>query len=779
MWNRVTRWLFQEVDGASLAALRAFFGAIMFFEALDLLRPLTAPETSAIVRQFDPAVMGWMPPYFGFEWLRPLPPNLMRLVAWGLALCSVLLAVGFFSRLAALGVLLSWTYLFLLDATRQNNHYYLMSLMAGLLVLMPTARCGSVDRWLRHRWRGQTNSGPYVPFWTVFLLRAQLLIMYFYGGVAKLSVDWLRDAEPVGIALARPEVLAPFRPYLSAQVLTSLGQLLREPATAYFFAYTGLLFDLAIGPLLLIRRTRIFGVVLMLIFHTTNHVLLFDNIGWFPLMAVLTTTIFLEPDWPRRVARWLRQPTLQRPDLEWLVGGMLLVPVVGMFLGWKLAPTATSGSRATVDHTAHSRIARRLRPLVVGFVGLWLLVQIVVPLRHFAIPGNVNWTSEGDRFAWRMKAASRRPGPLKIVLRDARLIDTSARSQALTIDWAAWEGDRAVYQEVDSETLAWDRLPEWLVVYQPLVGERIVWNPAGAAAVDGTDAIQRRQRAQQQWERLFGAAPRMAPAIGLGEFTARIADRLRRRNHRQAALAPLIQQLQRFAAELARASTGENTSARRAAQLAMLRRVVSELAASPEHRSYTQRLLAQLEPFALQGARRAATSPSETSGEGTYFVQDIRLLRRDRSGDQRVDRQRWESAHGRPCTVYVDFLRLGGSGWQRLPREMLFVDSRHRPGVLINPHAAMIQRTVRIMAARPYMIHQYVNHVARQWQSRFARRPRIYVDSFMALNRRPMQRLIAPGVDLAAAPLWLLRHNPWILPLRQTATADRHGEPPR
>ena len=33
----------------------------------------------------------------------------------------------------------------------------------------------------------------------------------------------------------------------------------------------------------------------------------------------------------------------------------------------------------------------------------WILVQILVPLRHFLIPGNVAWTAEGQRFAWHMK----------------------------------------------------------------------------------------------------------------------------------------------------------------------------------------------------------------------------------------------------------------------------------------------------------------------------------------------------------------------------------------
>ena len=35
--------------------------------------------------------------------------------------------------------------------------------------------------------------------------------------------------------------------------------------------------------------------------------------------------------------------------------------------------------------------------------GGFLLLQTLLPARHFLIPGHVDWTSEGQRFAWRMK----------------------------------------------------------------------------------------------------------------------------------------------------------------------------------------------------------------------------------------------------------------------------------------------------------------------------------------------------------------------------------------
>jgi vitamin K-dependent gamma-carboxylase len=41
--------------------------------------------------------------------------------------------------------------------------------------------------------------------------------------------------------------------------------------------------------------------------------------------------------------------------------------------------------------------------LVVGFIVVWIGIQILVPLRYLLYPGNVSWTEEGHRFAWMMK----------------------------------------------------------------------------------------------------------------------------------------------------------------------------------------------------------------------------------------------------------------------------------------------------------------------------------------------------------------------------------------
>ena len=46
--------------------------------------------------------------------------------------------------------------------------------------------------------------------------------------------------------------------------------------------------------------------------------------------------------------------------------------------------------------------------VVVGFLALWFAAQVLVPLRHYAYPGDVAWNEEGHRFAWRMKLRQKR-----------------------------------------------------------------------------------------------------------------------------------------------------------------------------------------------------------------------------------------------------------------------------------------------------------------------------------------------------------------------------------
>jgi hypothetical protein len=345
-WRRLAEAAFRPVDIASLACFRIAFGAVMVWEVYRYVS------------------RGWIASYYinpdfhftyyGFGWVRPWPGDGMYYHFAVVGLAAFGMTIGLLYRLSALVFFLSFTYVFLLDQSRYLNHFYLISLIALLMVFLPAHRAVSFDAHFRSRLRSDT-----VPAWTVWVLMAQVGIPYFYGGLAKLNSDWLRG-EPIRAWLAaRPD-------------FPVLGPAFTEEPVVYAFAYGGLVLDLLMVPLLLWRPTRLFAFAVGVAFHATNALLF--RIGIFPWMMMAATTIFFDRDWPRL---------------------------------FRLLPP-----RAPVDTLRRRRSGRGedgiWRPawghtLVLAALGAWLAVQLLFPLRHFLYPGNVSWTEEGHRFAWHMK----------------------------------------------------------------------------------------------------------------------------------------------------------------------------------------------------------------------------------------------------------------------------------------------------------------------------------------------------------------------------------------
>jgi hypothetical protein len=229
------------------------------------------------------------------------------------------------------------------------NHYYLISLLCFLLIWMQPHREFSLDR-LRHPEWPRT-----VPRWNVLLLRVQLFIVYFYGAIAKLNPDWLAG-EPMYSEIVRggpdvPAIAAHFPPAL----------------LAYGIAYGGILFDASVPILLCFRRTRLVGFAMATVFHLLND--LFLRIGVFSYLMTGAVTIFFDPDWPRRLwQRWRG------------VRDVLPAPIA--------APRVSLPPRRVVG---------------LALIHLYVLAQLLVPLRHWLYPGSVSWTEEGHRFSWHMK----------------------------------------------------------------------------------------------------------------------------------------------------------------------------------------------------------------------------------------------------------------------------------------------------------------------------------------------------------------------------------------
>ena len=185
-----------------------------------------------------------------------------------------------------------------------------------------------------------------------------MALPYFFGGLAKLNYDWLIRAQPMKLWLTTGGIEERFR-----------FEIFQEPWTAYLFAWGGLLFDLAVVPLLLFRRTRIPVFLLAVGFHLNNAFMF--KIGFFPWLMIFATLIFFPPDWPRRAK--LFRP-LERSRI---------------------------GNKNVREPSRHQN-------LVLTLLALYVAVHFLLPFRHLLYPGPVDWTEEGHRFAWRMKLRDKR-----------------------------------------------------------------------------------------------------------------------------------------------------------------------------------------------------------------------------------------------------------------------------------------------------------------------------------------------------------------------------------
>lgn len=346
------RRLFAPIDIAWLVYFRIVFGAIMLWEVCRYF------NRGWIEKYFiDPTFFFT---YFGFGWVRPWEGDLMYAHFYALGFLAAMIMLGLFYRLAAALFFLGFTQWFLIDQTNYLNHFYLISLVSFLMIFLPAHRAWSLDALMWTRLRSET-----VPAWTLWLMRAQIGIPYFYGGLAKLNGDWLRG-YPMKMWLPWSED-TPF-----------VGLWLDE--AALFVSYGGLLLDLLVVPLLLWRPTRLWAFALATLFHLAN-VRLFQ-LGIFPWFMIAATLIYFPPHWPRLFVSFLK-------------------------------PGATRSAGAVVP-PGPFRPAQRLQA---ALLLLYLAVQLLFPFRHFLYPGPVSWTEEGHRFAWHMKLRDK-DGSVRFVVTD-------------------------------------------------------------------------------------------------------------------------------------------------------------------------------------------------------------------------------------------------------------------------------------------------------------------------------------------------------------------------
>ena len=193
-----------------------------------------------------------------------------------------------------------------------------------------------------------------IPFWQILIFRFQVVWVYFCAGLVKFNGDWLSGKNLSSTIYESTEFAK--RTFFHTDFFV------------YFFTYSGLLFDLFIGWMLLYKKTRLIAVVLLVAFHLTNAITL--KIGIFPYLMILITLLFFPP---QKVRDWLGLEKVQLPTR------MMKMPAFFIII-------------------------------------FYIFVQLLLPFRHYLIKGNVDWTGEGMMFSWRMKSANKVPNMGQFVI---------------------------------------------------------------------------------------------------------------------------------------------------------------------------------------------------------------------------------------------------------------------------------------------------------------------------------------------------------------------------
>lgn len=295
--------------------------------------------------------------FYGFDWVQPLDGNGMYVVFVLMGLAAACIMLGFKYRIATVSFFLLFTYVELIDKSNYLNHYYFVSILSFLLILVPAHRGFSFDVFLKPALRVDQ-----VPAWTINIFKLQLGIVYFYAGLAKLNTDWLFEAMPLSIWL----------PAMSH--LPLIGQLFAQPETAFVFSWAGAIYDLTIVFFLLYHRTRPLAYVAVICFHLMTALLF--QIGMFPYIMILCTLIYFSAGFHERLLESIAQ-ILRR-----------------------------AFSLRTREGVAHNTLPLSLSKSWQYALGMVIVMhfalQLIVPFRSALYPGTLFWTEQGYRFSWRV-----------------------------------------------------------------------------------------------------------------------------------------------------------------------------------------------------------------------------------------------------------------------------------------------------------------------------------------------------------------------------------------
>tara|TARA_Y100001960_G_scaffold334118_1_gene445297 strand:+ start:1736 stop:3109 length:1374 start_codon:yes stop_codon:yes gene_type:complete len=351
MFYRIKNYYSKSADPAPLVVFRIFFGIMML---ISIIRFWNNGWIKSLY--IDP---GFHFTYYGFGWVKDFGEYtyLLFLIC---AISSLLVAIGYRYRISIIIFFLSFTYIELIDKTTYLNHYYFISVLSFLMCFLPLNAKFSLDNYIKNR------SYKTVPKWTVDSIKLLLFIIYFYAGIAKINSDWLLNAMPLSIWLP------------SKYDLPVIGESFMQYEWVHFLmSWGGMFYDLLIPFLLLYKRTRVFGFILVVFFHSFTKILF--PIGMFPYIMIICSLIFFDTKTHKKI--------------------ISLFKIVTNYLN----------NKVLIKRKIHNtREFLRLRKYNALIIVLFFIFQIIFPFRYFVYPGELFWNEQGYRFSWRVMLIEKR-----------------------------------------------------------------------------------------------------------------------------------------------------------------------------------------------------------------------------------------------------------------------------------------------------------------------------------------------------------------------------------
>ena len=172
----LTSFLLQPIHAPGLAAFRLVFAAAMAYDAFAMHARSEMDDFFCTPHRLT----------FAYRWtpfITPLSCDAMLHLPHVIGGAAILFGSGLLPVVGLLAFAVAYTFLFLAEATRYVNHFYLYSMLGWLLLgaaLSSPSRLGFGCR--RYQ---------------LYALRLQISFVYFFGGLVKLQREFLVELEPL------------------------------------------------------------------------------------------------------------------------------------------------------------------------------------------------------------------------------------------------------------------------------------------------------------------------------------------------------------------------------------------------------------------------------------------------------------------------------------------------------------------------------------------------------------------------------------------------------